>query len=316
MPSKTMRRAVDTVAFGRRRRQRAMHRRLAELDRLEFGSVPLPREPLPTALITLIVAVVVVGGLLALWLLPGSSSHQTSLAAADGARIAPRVLDAPTSTHIDQPHRLLPPVTIKPAARSTSYRFIGGPHGPRWEACRAIHYVVRPGGEGAEFDTILRSAIAEVSRATGLTFVDDGLTTEAPLQRASRDLYQPNRYGNRWAPVLIAWSNVAESPGLGGRVEGFARPGWWEANGEPQRLVSGSVTYDVDKLQTLDSELGHGAVRTVVLHELGHLVGLAHVHDRSQVMNPSLGQGAPTHFAAGDLTGLAELGSGPCFTDY
>ena len=170
-------------------------------------------------------------------------------------RLAPRSFDAPTTTYLAEPHRLLPPVTVDPAHRSTSYRFIGGPHGARWEACRPIHYVVRPGGEGAKFDAILRSSVAETSRASGLKFIDDGLTTEAPLAKALRDYYQPH-------------------------------------------------------------ELGDGAVRTVVLHELGHLVGLAHVHDRSQVMNPTVGRGAPSHFAAGDLTGLAELGTGPCFTDY
>ena len=275
----------------------------------------LPREPRSRALGMFVVVLAGIVGLVAFWLLGGSHDGQTSLAAGH-LRVAPKVLDAPTTTHIDQPHRLLPAVTVAASDRSTSYRIFGGPAGPRWEACRPIHYVVRPGGEGDRFDAILRSAVAEVSRDTGLKFVDDGTTTEAPLRTAARDLYQPTVYGDRWAPVLIAWSNVGESPHLAGRVEGFARPGWWAGRGEPERLVSGSVTYDVDKLQVLDGELGDGAVRTVVLHELGHLVGLAHVKDPTQVMNPTIGRGAPAHFAAGDLTGLAALGSGPCFTDY
>lgn len=301
-------------ASGRLRR-RSVDRRIAELEQLEFGGVPIPPEPRSHAVVALVVVLGAIIGGLSLWLLGGSDDRGSTLAAG-GLRIAPKVLDAPTSTHVDQPHRLLPAVTVAASDRSTAYRIIGGPQGPRWEACRPIHYVVRPGGEGDRFDAILRSAVAEVSRDTGLKFVDDGTTTEAPLRTASRDLYQPAKYGDRWAPVLIAWSNVGESPHLAGRVEGFARPGWWAGRGEPERLVSGSVTYDVDKLQVLDGELGDGAVRTVVLHELGHLVGLAHVKDPTQVMNPTVGRGAPSHFAAGDLTGLAALGSGPCFTDY
>ena len=288
---------------------------MPEIHPSEFDPAPLPREPRSPAMITLVGLLAAIVALLSFWLLGGSSDGRTSLAAGD-VRIAPKVLDAPTHTHIDQPHRLLPAVTIAPAARSTAYRIIGGPAGPRWEACRPIHYVIRPGGEGARFDAVLRSAVAEVSRDTGLQFVYDGTTTEAPLRTEPRDLYQPARYGDRWAPVLVAWSNVGESPHLAGRVEGFARPGWWAGRGEPERLVSGSVTYDVDKLQVLDGELGNGAVRSVVLHELGHLVGLAHVKDRSQVMNPTIEQDSPAHFAAGDLTGLSLLGVGPCFTDY
>lgn len=316
MPGRIMRRAADTLTLGSRRRSRAMDRELADLDRREFGAVPLPKEPRPTALIAFIVVFLVIGGLGSLWLLGGSSDPHNPLNGESGVRIAPHVLNAPTTTHIDAPRRLLPPVTVDPSRRSSSFHFIGGPHGPRWEACRPIHYVVRPGGEGDRFDAILRSSIAQVSKATGLTFIDDGRTDEPPLQRASRDLYQPQKYGDRWAPVLIAWSNVAESPSLAGRVEGFARPGAWGTRAQPVRLVSGSVTYDVDKLQVLSNELGTGAVRTVVLHELGHLVGMAHVQDRSQVMNPTVGRGAPSSFADGDLTGLAELGTGPCFTDY
>ncbi|MDP9497989.1 MAG: M10 family metallopeptidase domain-containing protein [Actinomycetota bacterium] len=46
-----------------------------------------------------------------------------------------------------------------------------------------------------------------------------------------------------------------------------------------------------------------------LLHELGHLVGLAHVEDPGQLMHP---QGRIAAYGAGDLRGLAAAGSGPC----
>ena len=48
------------------------------------------------------------------------------------------------------------------------------------------------------------------------------------------------------------------------------------------------------------------------MHELGHLVGLGHVADQSQLMFASMvGQ---TGFGDGDLEGLRQVGSGPCFS--
>ncbi|WP_422677956.1 matrixin family metalloprotease [Blastococcus brunescens] len=50
-----------------------------------------------------------------------------------------------------------------------------------------------------------------------------------------------------------------------------------------------------------------------MLHEIGHLVGLDHVSDRTQLMYPSAGH--TLDFASGDLAGLAALGDGECMTD-
>jgi hypothetical protein len=50
------------------------------------------------------------------------------------------------------------------------------------------------------------------------------------------------------------------------------------------------------------------------MHELGHLVGLDHVSDDSQLMSPTL-SGDLTDYASGDLEGLAVLGQGQCLPD-
>ena len=55
---------------------------------------------------------------------------------------------------------------------------------------------------------------------------------------------------------------------------------------------------------------GSRYARAVVMHELAHVVGLDHVDDPTQLMNP---EGTDvTEFAAGDLAGLARLGGGQC----
>ena len=55
---------------------------------------------------------------------------------------------------------------------------------------------------------------------------------------------------------------------------------------------------------------GEAEVRAIVMHELGHVVGLAHVDDPRELMYAdNVGQKA---FGPGDLTGLAALGRGRC----
>jgi hypothetical protein len=189
-----------------------------------------------------------------------------------------------------------------------------------YDPCRPIHYVTRPGGP-PEGDALVREAIAAVSSATGLVFVDDGPTDEGPSD--DREPFQPDRYGDRWAPVLITWSDPAESPTLGqiipespmSDVAGFAGPtavGTGVAGDDELVFVTGSVTLDAPQLtEGLATPGGRDPVFGVIAHEFAHLVGLDHVDDPTQLMFPS-GQLGVSTYQAGDLTGLAALGGGEC----
>lgn len=50
-------------------------------------------------------------------------------------------------------------------------------------------------------------------------------------------------------------------------------------------------------------------------HELGHLVGLDHVADPTQLMYSEGGPSQASDWGNGDLAGLNQLGSGGCFPD-
>lgn len=194
-----------------------------------------------------------------------------------------------------------------------------------YDPCRRIGFVIRPGGP-PEGDQLIREAIAAVSAATGLQFVDEGPTDEGPSD--SRRAYQPERYGERWAPVLFTWSDETESPRLaptdvGGATSdpagyaGSMAVGIEPAGGGDARLVfvTGSVTLDRDDLdRMLRGFDGRNLVRGVIAHEIGHLVGLDHVDDPNQLMYPTIQRGV-TAFQPGDLEGLAALGSGACFPE-
>ena len=85
--------------------------------------------------------------------------------------------------------------------------------------------------------------------------------------------------------------------------------------GDRLRFVSGLAVFNGP---ALDAQLRLGEddkARAVLLHELGHLVGLGHVADPYQVMYDTNAYPLST-YRAGDRRGLEQLGLGRCFDDY
>jgi hypothetical protein len=186
-----------------------------------------------------------------------------------------------------------------------------GPDGSpaRWDPCTPVHYVTNlaeaPPGAGA----VVAGAIAQVSAATGLTFVNDGSTTEVP--GANRAAYQPDRYGQRWAPVVIAWARPSETDVLpGGNVIGEGGSSWVEVSSGPKVYVTGEVVIDSANTGMLSPTFGSGStLGELLLHELGHVTGLGHTPDQAQVMYAVLEPLPAASYGAGDLAGLARLGA-------
>jgi len=156
-------------------------------------------------------------------------------------------------------------------------------------------------------------AVASLSAATGLTFIDDGPTDEVPS--GSREPYLPDRYGDRWAPVLVAWATPDEVPDFGIDVAGEAGATRVTTPSGDATYVSGIVYLDPAKYLEIASRSGQAIADSVILHELGHLVGLAHVNDPGQLMWPRGNSAGLTTFQPGDQAGLNALGRGPCQRD-
>ncbi|NVM98829.1 matrixin family metalloprotease [Arthrobacter sp. SDTb3-6] len=210
------------------------------------------------------------------------------------------------------------------AQTSESYAFIGGDSRSgliAYDPCRPIHFVTRPDNAPEGGRELITRAVAAASQATGLVFIDDGGTTEG--YSTNRGPYQPGRYGKRWAPVLFVWATAAEQPkfvqvpvpgetnvaGLGGSQAIVGDTG-------SEVFVTGTVQLNAGALgETMSRPGGPALVQAVIEHEIGHVLGLGHVKDPSQLMYDRARPGVTT-YAAGDLTGLARLGQGKCFPNH
>lgn len=175
----------------------------------------------------------------------------------------------------------------------------------RWDPCRPIGFVVQAGWIPDAGRRDLAEALRRLSAASGLRFVDEGETDELPSR--ARAAFQPERYGERWAPLLIGWvppdsTDLAIGDGTQGVAVAVAVP-----NRDGPSLVTGQVVLDATR--RLASGFGAGTTDgEVLLHELTHAVGLGHVLDPTQVMYPQT-TNSESQFGAGDRAGLAALGA-------
>ena len=278
----------------------------------------------PVIVATVVVwALVMVGIVVGVDALAGTERPQASGNGADPSalvRVAdPNALPEPVSTaqripspgFEEEPDRL--ETAVAPADASDEYAFLetyGGGQPVGWSPCRPIHVVVNLAGAPAGFLDELLDALGEITRATGLVFVYDGPTTERP--DLSRSSYLPERYGDRWAPVLVAWADDDELSDFKGDVVGLALS---ETRGDHRAdvvvRISGEVYLDTELRTYPDDPTGQEAWVSVLHHELGHLIGLDHVDESDQLMYPE-DSGRLRSYQEGDRAGLYELGQGAC----
>lgn len=175
-----------------------------------------------------------------------------------------------------------------------------------YDPCDPVEYVVNDALAPEGTDGLLVSAVEEISAATGLAFRAGGTTDEEPRER-------PQALGPRRRPVLVAWTTPDVVPDLSGSVAGVAGSAARhdEYTGE-SRYVTGMVALDAPQLAEIVARpQGAEQVRAIVVHELGHLVGLDHVDDPGELMYPE--NTGRTDLGPGDRQGLASLGAGRCF---
>jgi hypothetical protein len=202
------------------------------------------------------------------------------------------------------------------AAAGPGYSFLRtNPSGSpvRWNPCAPVHYRTNLAEAPPNAPADLYEALARVAGATGIRFVNDGTTTVIP------DHHYEQQEALHRDPVVIAWATPAETDILGQPIP--LPLGEHELGvGGPSALidsvtghgvyVSGTVVIDSAASAGLAPGFGPQSLGALLMHELGHLVGLGHTLDTDDIMNPVQQPTKDGTWGPGDLAGLSRLGTG------
>lgn len=178
----------------------------------------------------------------------------------------------------------------------------------RWNPCAAIRWAVNLSDAPSNALADAQQAISYVSAATGVPFTYVGTTNAIPSPTG------PGGQLPSGVDAVIAWLTPSQFGATAGEA-GFGG-NWWISSGGPERIFEGYSIINGDLAKTLlKPGFGPGySEGHLLLHELGHMMGLGHTQDESQVMYPQQGPLSPGIYGAGDLTGLKALGTGGCLS--
>jgi hypothetical protein len=204
----------------------------------------------------------------------------------------------------------------------TPYRLVGPRDGNdlngdeyqlRWNGCEPITYRMnaKQASPKLRVKADTRAAIRMIELATGFTFEYLGPTKAVPGS------------GGHWpadTDLVISWNTPSETEwGLGPdavAMGGAIKAGWGQIGEQTHvdgvqlaQILTAGISIDVT--QTL---LNDRDQTKVLMHELGHTVGLRHTPARGQIMGQT-DYNAPLRWGRGDMVGLRHLGlAGGCVT--
>lgn len=230
-----------------------------------------------------------------------------------------------------------PPAEVPGQGSSASFSFTedGQASDPRtarrWDRCTRIRWAAdlsRAAAYGMDPGvalTVLSAAFSDAAAVTGYTFefvgrADGELTQQVTMPERQADAPWSERYEIGISVGAQGDTAGYDLPGISGDRAGVAYSLWYTLDDGIQAMRLATVAIDADDLTPTPPPgaapvLDESALYAVARHELAHVLGLAHVDDRTQLMYYSLVDGLST-YQNGDRAGLWLLASQPCFPSY
>jgi len=194
-----------------------------------------------------------------------------------------------------------------PSGQASEHAYLVKSTMARWDPCTVIGWRinVRQAATGALADT--KAAFAKIAQATGFTFRYRGTTTGIPQWDS-----------NSWFPsdtqIVVAWARKKQTslfnstPTADAVGAPYYMSGYENGDGSSAyRITTGSVV--IDSALRIKGGYASGLTRgDILLHELGHVMGLAHFSSSKEMMNPIMTRGV-ARYGKGDLAGLEARGA-------
>lgn len=174
-----------------------------------------------------------------------------------------------------------------------------------YSSCHPIQVAVYPAGGPPDAERLVREAVSTMRSATGLDVVLVGaFGGHAPNWNFKAG---PVRADD---PISVSWQDGAAIAELTDHIAGVGGSRVVDSPRGGRHLVAGTIALSRDYYARLTARRDHAEALAVLLHEFGHVFGLAHVDSRGELMyRRNIGR---TTFGPGDLEGLRRLGQGPC----
>lgn len=193
----------------------------------------------------------------------------------------------------------------------------GLPYGPRgkqsdhallfntsFSSCAPLGYRVNPAMMPKGGMRLIKETFRQIAQATGYRFAYEGSTNRVPFSGNNPWISNTDRRSD----ITIAWSTPARVPGLRGGTIGRGGGSYgYGLRGDGD----GGVVLDASQLREARKRLTPKSHKTlilmVLLHEVGHAMGLDHPAQGAQTMSPSVPRVHRGLYEAGDLAGLAAV---------